>query len=181
MQERIQWLGQFALFNPLYCRKSPKCPGMSWGLAASLRVHRAQRSGAGLSPTTVPVSWESFFSIDCQLHWTCLWNLSWGWLFLVTACGHVWNGGSGSESLTVAVAVKGFLLSEPEFYQQWVVPWGVQENSTESSYRLPALATHFLWPLWVSSGPLGMADETCLCNWFQVWLKCEQLCRMNCM
>lgn len=126
---------------------------MSWGLATPLRVHRAQRSGAGLSPTTVPVLWESFFSIDCQPHWTCLWNLSWDWLFLVTACGHVWNGGSGSESLTLAVSVKGFLLSEPEFYQQWLVPWGVQENSTESSYRLPALAMLFLWPVWSQQAP----------------------------
>lgn len=54
--------------------------------------------------------------------------------------------GLGLNPVTFAVAVSGFLLSQPEFYQQRVLPWGEQENSTWEYMQ------NSLWSAWVSAG-----------------------------
>lgn len=89
MQQRIQCLGQFALFNPLYLRKSPKCPGLSWGLAAHLWDSTEPGGGvlAFLLPLFLGSENHSFLLFVCCIECVCVKSI----LRLAFPCNSMWS------------------------------------------------------------------------------------------
>lgn len=155
MQQRIQCLGQFALFNPLYLRKSPKCPEMSWGLAA--RLWEFTEPGgvvlAFLPPLFLGSENLSFLLFVCCIECVCVKSI----LRLAFPCNSMWS----CLEWWVGVWISHCCCSCEGVPSLWA--WILSAVSyalgctgiPQSLCRLSALPPTSLWLLWVSAGPAG--------------------------